>query len=102
MRHRVPIDNRPFVLHICSTMKTATVRDLRNHYTGILRWIASGEVVQIIQRGKPVARLVPEIPDMDTRIDWSLSPAMHRDRSKEKKLSAEESLTLIREAGGQW
>jgi prevent-host-death family protein len=83
-------------------MKTASVRDLRNHYTGILRWIASGEVVQITQRGKPVARLVPEIPDMDSRIDWSLSPAMHRDRSKEKKLSAEESLTHIREAGGQW
>jgi prevent-host-death family protein len=83
-------------------MKTATVRDLRNHYTGILRWIASGEVVQITRRGKPVARLIPETPHADSQIDWRLSPAMDRDRSKEKKLTAEESLILIREAGGQW
>jgi prevent-host-death family protein len=83
-------------------MKTATVRDLRNHYTGILRWIASGEVVQITQRGKPVARLVPETPDVDSQIDWSLSPAIHRNRSKERMLTAEESSTIIREASGQW
>lgn len=90
------------VRHICSTMKTATVRDLRNHYTGILKWISSGEVVQITQRGKPVARLIPETPDIDSQIDWSRSPAMQRDRTKEKMLSSEESLALIREAGGQW
>jgi len=83
-------------------MKTASVRDLRNHYTGILKWISSGEVVQITQRGKPVARLVPEIPDMTSQIDWNISPAMHRDRSKEKVLTAEESSTLIREGGGRW
>jgi prevent-host-death family protein len=48
---------------MCSTKKTATVRDLRNHYTGILKWIRAGENVQISQRGKAVARLVPEMPD---------------------------------------
>jgi antitoxin (DNA-binding transcriptional repressor) of toxin-antitoxin stability system len=83
-------------------MKTATVRDLRNHYTGILRWIASGEIVQITQRGKAVARLVPESPEINTQIDWSRSPAIKRDRTKEKVLSAEDSLALIRESGGQW
>jgi len=83
-------------------MKTATVRDLRNHYTGILKWISSGEVVQITQRGKAIARLIPEKPEMDSRIDWSLSPAMRRDRTRERGLSAEESLGLIKEASGQW
>jgi prevent-host-death family protein len=83
-------------------MKTATVRDLRNHYTGILKWISSGEVVQITQRGKPIARLIPETPDIADKIDWSLSSALQRDRAKEKILSSEESLALIREAGGQW
>jgi prevent-host-death family protein len=83
-------------------MKTATVRDLRNHYTGILKWIRSGEVVQITQRGKAVARIVPELPEVSSKMDWSLSPAIQRDRSKEKGIPAEESLSLIREAGGQW
>jgi prevent-host-death family protein len=83
-------------------MKTATVRDLRNHYTGILRWIASGEVVQITQRGKAVARLVPEIPENPSEVDWSLSSAIRRDRTQEKQLTSKESIELIREAGGKW
>ena len=40
-------------------MKTATVRELRNHYTGLLRWVAAGEEVLITQKGEPVARLIP-------------------------------------------
>lgn len=83
-------------------MKTATVRDLRNHYTGILRWIASGEVVQITQRGKAVARLVPEVPGAKAEIDWNQSSAIRRDRNQEKKLTGQESIELIREAGGKW
>ena len=83
-------------------MKTATVRDLRNHYTGILRWIASGEVVQITQRGKAVARLVPEVPGNRAEIDWTQSSAILRDRTREKQLASAESIELIREAGGKW
>jgi len=83
-------------------MKTATVRDLRNHYTGILRWIASGEIVQITQRGKAIARLVPEVPGDSLQVDWSQSSAIRRDRSLENQLTGEESMELIREAGGKW
>lgn len=83
-------------------MKTATVRDLRNRYTGILRWIASGEVVQITQRGKAVARLVPEVPGSRADIDWNQSSAIQRDRTREKQLDSAESSKLIREAGGKW
>ncbi len=36
-------------------MKTATVRDLSNHYTKLLAWIAAGEEIIITQRGKPIA-----------------------------------------------
>lgn len=59
-------------------MKTATVRDLRNHYTGILRWIVSGESVQITQRGRAVPRLVPEVPGEKAEIDWNQSSAIRR------------------------
>jgi prevent-host-death family protein len=83
-------------------MKTATVRDLRNHYMGILKWISSGEVVQITQRGKPIARLVPEPPKTASTVDWTASAAMRRNRSLEKVLSAEESSSIIHEAGGSW
>ena len=41
-------------------MKTATVRDLRNNFGRLSRWVAKGQTVQIMKRGKPFARLVPE------------------------------------------
>jgi antitoxin (DNA-binding transcriptional repressor) of toxin-antitoxin stability system len=41
-------------------MKTATVRDLRNDFGRVSKWLAAGETVQIVKRGKPFARVVPE------------------------------------------
>lgn len=83
-------------------MRTATVRDLRNHYTSLLSWVRAGEEVVITQRGKPVARLIPERPAVPQKVNWADSPAVTRDRTGEKMLSAEESLDLIHEAAGKW
>ena len=44
-------------------MKTATVRDLRNRFAAVSRWIEEGEEVRITKRGRVIARLVPEPPD---------------------------------------
>ena len=41
-------------------MKTATIRDLRNEFARLSKWLEQGETVQIIKRGKPFARVVPE------------------------------------------
>ena len=41
-------------------MKIATVRDLRNEFGRISKWLEAGEVVQVVKRGKPFARVVPE------------------------------------------
>ena len=41
-------------------MKTATIRELRNEFARVSKWIEKGETVQIIKRGKPFARVVPE------------------------------------------
>jgi len=41
-------------------MKSATVRDLRNKFARVSRWVEKGETVQILKRGKPFARIVPE------------------------------------------
>jgi prevent-host-death family protein len=83
-------------------MKTATVRDLRNRYTSLLKWIGAGEEIVITQRGKAIARLVPEQDQHSQRVDWSQSPAVKRDRSGSRVLSAEESLEIINEASGKW
>ena len=40
-------------------MKTATVRDLRNHFPRVAAWIENGEAVEITKAGKVFARLVP-------------------------------------------
>lgn len=84
-------------------MKTASVRDLRNHYSKLLEWLAAGEEISITQRGNAIARLVPEpsIGDAGT-VDWSLSSAVARDRSGESLLTAKESAELIKEARGAW
>jgi prevent-host-death family protein len=83
-------------------MKTATVRDLRNRYTSLLSWIEAGEEIIITQRGKAIARLIPEQDQPAEDVDWSQSPAVKRDRTKSRVLSAEESLELIHEASGKW
>jgi len=83
-------------------MRTATVRDLRNHYTSLLGWISAGEEIIITQRGIPVARLIPEKLAKPGKVNWADSPAVLRDRSAEPILSAEESSQLIHDAAGQW
>jgi prevent-host-death family protein len=83
-------------------MRRATVRDLRNRYTVLLRWIRAGEEIVITRRGKPVARLVPESPAAALEVDWSRSPAVTRDRAHARMLGAEEAASLIHEAGGRW
>ncbi len=40
-------------------MRTATVRDLRNEFPRVARWIEEGECVEITRSGKPFARLAP-------------------------------------------
>ena len=41
-------------------MNTATVRELRNEFRRISKWLEAGEIVQVLRRGKPFARVVPE------------------------------------------
>ena len=54
-------------------MKTATVRDLRNEFNRISKWLAAGEVVQVLKRGKPFARVIPE-PKSETFLGACPSP----------------------------
>jgi prevent-host-death family protein len=40
-------------------MKTASVRDLRNNFAKISRWLKDGQKVEITSRGVPLANLEP-------------------------------------------
>jgi prevent-host-death family protein len=61
------VDIADSVIHICLTMKTATVRDLRNRFPRVAAWIDEGEPVEITKSGKPFARLVPAAPEKPRR-----------------------------------
>ena len=54
-------------------MKIATVRDLRNEFNRISKWLEAGETVQVLKRGKPFARVVPE-PKPKTFVGACASP----------------------------
>lgn len=43
-------------------MKTATVRDLRNHFAAVAKWIESGEKISITRNGTAFALLSPAAP----------------------------------------
>ena len=65
------------MIQIGLTVKTASIRDLRNSFPRVADWIEEGECVEITRSGKPFARLVPidssgkvplEMPDFLARI----------------------------------
>ncbi len=61
------VDSLDAVRHIGLTMKTATVRDLRNRFPRVAAWIEEGQPVEITKAGKPFARLVPAAPKKPRR-----------------------------------
>jgi antitoxin (DNA-binding transcriptional repressor) of toxin-antitoxin stability system len=52
-------------------MKTATVRDLRNNFASLAKWIAHGEQITITRNGKTFATLSPATPEIPRKVDWA-------------------------------
>jgi antitoxin (DNA-binding transcriptional repressor) of toxin-antitoxin stability system len=77
-------------------MKTATVRELSNRYTQLLKWIDAGEEIRITRRGVVIARLVPENRDKtQPAVDWTRSAAFALDRLNLRPLAARQSAELL-------
>lgn len=76
-------------------MRTATVRELRNRYTQLLKWLEAGEEILITRRGVTIARLVPEMAATPPGVDWTKSAAFRMDRAGMRKLSAKEVSELL-------
>jgi antitoxin (DNA-binding transcriptional repressor) of toxin-antitoxin stability system len=49
-------------------MKTASVRDLRNSFARISRWLEAGETVEVTKRGRTFARIVPAMESTKKRV----------------------------------
>jgi antitoxin (DNA-binding transcriptional repressor) of toxin-antitoxin stability system len=67
-------------------MKTATVRDLRNHFPRVAAWIEEGESVEITRSGKVIARLTPatcrtprkfKMPDVMARLQQAFGDSCY-------------------------
>jgi prevent-host-death family protein len=52
-------------------MKTATVRDLRNNFASVAKWIEHGEQITITRNGENFATLSPALPDKPRKVDWA-------------------------------
>ena len=51
-----------------SHMETIGVRELRQNASRYLKRVESGETIEVSDRGRPVARIVPVMPDSHARL----------------------------------
>jgi prevent-host-death family protein len=82
-----------------SHMKTTTVRELRNNYAQVMRWVGKGEEVEVTRRGKVVAKVVPVGAAKVTAVDWAQSAA-HNRPVWGKALTAKESAAVLADSQG--
>jgi antitoxin (DNA-binding transcriptional repressor) of toxin-antitoxin stability system len=54
-----------------SHMKTATVRELRNNFASLAKWIQNGEKITITRNGETFATLSPALPERRGKVDWA-------------------------------
>lgn len=53
-----------YFVHIEITMKQATFTEVRNHAKQYFDIVESGETVRVLRNGKPIADIVPVVPDL--------------------------------------
>jgi len=80
-------------------MKSTTVRELRNNYSKVLKWVAKGEEVEVTRRGKAVAKVVPIAPPCPAEVDWTKSAALNR-TAWSKALTAKQTAAVLAESQG--
>ena len=73
-------------------MKTATVRDLRNRFADVAKWIEHGEAVTITRNGTAFATLAPANAAKPPKVDWAARFAERKPLGR--KLTLEETNAL--------
>ena len=80
-------------------MKSTTVRELRNNYSKVLKWVAKGEEVEVTRRGAVVAKVVPAVPASLSEVDWTKSAGLNR-KPWSVVLTPEQSAAILAESQG--
>ena len=81
-------------------MKSTTVRELRNNYSKVLKWVSKGEEVEVTRRGKVVAKVIPAVPSSPSEVDWSKSAALNR-KAWSTGLTSDQSAAILAESQGR-
>ncbi|MEI6071498.1 MAG: type II toxin-antitoxin system prevent-host-death family antitoxin [Verrucomicrobiae bacterium] len=79
--------------------RTATVRDLRNRFADVAKWIEDGEQVTITRHGADFATLAPARPGKPRKPDWKAWLKTHPPLGR--KLSKEETQAFYDEMRGE-
>jgi antitoxin (DNA-binding transcriptional repressor) of toxin-antitoxin stability system len=81
-------------------MKSATVRDLRNNFSQVAKWLKDGEQVVITMRKKVIGRIIPESPG-NPSLKMPDFAARIAKEYPHPQISAKESAALRRELRGE-
>lgn len=81
--------------------RTATVRDLRNRFADVAKWIEDGEEVTITRHGVAFATLAPARPEMPRKPDWAAWLKANPPIPTNRKLTAEETQELYDSMRGE-
>lgn len=75
------------------------MRELRNNYSKVLKWVADGEEVEVTRRGKVVAKVISPQPTLSAEVDWTKSAALTR-KPWSTMLTAEQSAAIVADNQG--
>lgn len=71
--------------------RQASVRDLRNHFADVAKWIEDGEQVTITRNGAAFATLSPARPEKPRKPDWAARFKRRPPIPANRKLTPEET-----------
>ena len=78
-----------------SFMKTVSVREMKAHWADIERQVANGEIFEVLNRGKPAARIIA--PNPRKILKWT----SHLDQAIKAK-GQSGSDTVVEQRGERW
>lgn len=81
--------------------RTATVRDLRNHFAAVAKWIEDGEKVTITRSGTAFATLSPARQEKPRKVDWAARFKQRPPIPANRKLTGEETQAFYDEMKGE-
>jgi len=90
------------VKHYASQMKTASVRELRQNFGGLLAWLEEGQEIQITMRRRVVARLVPDGRNIVTKVGMPDFAARLKKLHGKKVIGAQEAQAILDENKGEF